>query len=142
MIYLDSSAYVKIYLDEVFSDKVRQVVSESKQIFCAELGFVEVRAALAAAHRLHRIHEDELTLLKDKFTSQWEYCHQIEIDSALIVRAADLAEYGGLRGYDAMHLAAAERLKLGGILDLHFLCFDHHLVRAAKMLGITCTEFK
>jgi uncharacterized protein len=140
MIYADSSALVRIYLDEPKSPEIRAFVKNHTDIACADLTYVEVRAALASAFRRGRITESTLIGFKAGFESWWDKLIHVAIDPVLLKRAGDLAEYGKLHGYDAMHLAAAERLKLGGIHNLQFLCFDQELVRAAKMLGIACAD--
>jgi uncharacterized protein len=140
MIYADSSALVRVYLDEPHSNEVRALMAGHLAIASTEMAYVEVRAALAAAQRRGRINDEELTSLKAGFEAWWPQVIEIQTDASLLKRAGDLAEYGKLRGYDAIHLAAAERLKLGGIQNLQFLCFDQELVHAAKMLGIACAD--
>ena len=50
--YLDSSAIAKLYLDdEVGMDTLREIVTGSTLV-TSMLSYVEVRASLAAAHRL------------------------------------------------------------------------------------------
>jgi uncharacterized protein len=139
--YADSSALVRIYLDEPHSLKVREFLLTQPDFAATELAYVEVRAALAAAQRAGRLNAMGLAAAKQNFEVWWPSVIQIRVDEHLLQRAADLAEYGSLRGYDAVHLAAAERLKLGGVRNLKFLCFDQALNRSAKMLGIACLEF-
>jgi predicted nucleic acid-binding protein len=52
-------------------------------------------------------------------------------------RAGDLAEHYNLRGYDSVHLAAAESLIIGhGSGFLRFASFDHALNAAASAVGL------
>ena len=57
-------------------------------------------------------------------------------DEALVERAGELAEGFALRGCDAVHLAAAERLfrALGPVLMMW--TFDVALARASRLLGM------
>ena len=55
MLYLDSSAWVRLFLKEANYTAVRAYVAKAEDRICYELGYVEVRAALAAAHRAKRI---------------------------------------------------------------------------------------
>jgi predicted nucleic acid-binding protein len=56
----------------------------------------------------------------------------------LIKRAGNLADQFGLRGYDSIHLAAAEAISLQIMPQpLVFACFDKHLNESAKLLGMT-----
>jgi len=61
----------------------------------------------------------------------------ITVDEKLIRRAASLALTYHLRGYDSVHLAAAEVLERQPDTHLTFACFDHNLNDAARALGIT-----
>jgi hypothetical protein len=70
-------------------------------------------------------------------------CHEItyvERDTDLLERAADLAEGFALRGYGAVHLASADRLRMA-LSGTRFVSFDHGLNRAAKLLGFTLPSF-
>jgi uncharacterized protein len=140
VLYLDSSAWVRLFLQEGNSAAVRKLVAQTDDKICYELGYVEVRATLAAAHRARRIDDDALERVKKQFDIEWLKSSVVATDEVLIQRASGIAEYGGLRGYDAMHLAAAERVRMGGFMDMDLLSFDKDLVRAAKMLGIRCVE--
>ena len=140
MLYLDSSAWVRLFLQEANYAAVRAYVAKAEDRICYELGYVEVRAALAAAHRGKRIDDAAHEQVKDMFATEWLKSSVVGTDEVLIQRACGIAEYGGLRGYDAMHLAAAERVRLGGFMDMELLSFDKDLVRAAKMLGIHCVD--
>ena len=55
----------------------------------------------------------------------------------MLRRAGDLAERFRLRGYDSVHLAAAESLLIGhGGSFLSFASFDHALNAAASAVGL------
>jgi uncharacterized protein len=68
---------------------------------------VESRAALAAAQRGGRLTEAEHGDAKAELVELFEEITFIDITDALIAQAAELAEAEALRGYDAIHLAAA-----------------------------------
>jgi predicted nucleic acid-binding protein len=55
----------------------------------------------------------------------------VGIDGPLALRAGELAEQLGLRGYDGVHLATA--LALG--IDTTFISWDEQLRRAATQSG-------
>ncbi len=57
----------------------------------------------------------------------------VEIDAGLAHRAGDLAESHGLRGYDAVHLAAAIRVDEPGTV---FATGDPALLGAAERAGM------
>ena len=58
----------------------------------------------------------------------------------LVHRAGELAEQYGLRGYDSVHLAAAESLQTALGSSIIFACFDNELNRAALARGMMLLE--
>lgn len=140
MLYLDSSALVKLYVDEPFSAEMQRLAWDANQILCHVIGYVEVRAAFAAANRQGRLNPDDYPGMVARFRQHWPNISQISVDEALLERAAELAEGLGLRGYDSMHLAAADRV-LRAVPDLIFACFDKTLNRSAKLLGMRLPDF-
>ena len=139
--YFDTSATVKLYLVEPDSIMVEQVYGASRQVFSHEIAYVEVRAALAIARRMQRLDEMQHHELVADFMSDWRKdFSQVSTDEALLERAAELAEGFGLRGYDAMHLASADRLR-SQLPALVFVSFDRALNRAAKLIGLSLPDF-
>jgi uncharacterized protein len=141
VLYLDSSALVKLYVREQHSTEVLNLARPAEQCLCHEIGFVEVRAAFAAAERDGRLATEDWKTVVTRFISDWESISRIEVDVALIERAAELAEGFGLRGFDALHLAAADRVKNAVGAGLSFVSFDTRLNRAAKLLGLRLPPF-
>lgn len=139
--YFDTSAIVKLYLGEPGSPVVEALYEQVAQVFCHEIGFVETRAALAAALRQDRVTEDQHAELVTDFRADWDNNFSpLDTRPALLERAAELAEGFALRGYDAVHLASAERIRLA-LPATRFVSFDRHLNRAAKLLGFALPDF-
>ncbi|MDP8957844.1 MAG: type II toxin-antitoxin system VapC family toxin [Actinomycetota bacterium] len=92
------------------------------------------RAALAQAHRLGRLTARQLQDAVTEFDSRYEELDLVDIDDALARRAGDLAEAHGLLGYDAVHLAAADRVRDP---DLVVLAGVGALLDAAASEGMT-----
>lgn len=141
MLYLDSSALVKLYVREARSAEVMALARKSPQWLCHQVGYVEVRQALAAAERLERISAQVRSRAVARFVRDWGSISQVQVDAALLERAAELAEGFWLRGYDSVHLAAAERIRGAVGERLVFACFDERLNRAARLIGLRLPEF-
>jgi predicted nucleic acid-binding protein len=82
--------------------------------------------------------------LAQDFKSDWKWQYQIlEINATTSDRAMELAERHGLRGYDAVHLAAAlllhESRRVNRLPDMVFLAADEDLLQAAASEGL-CTD--
>jgi uncharacterized protein len=80
---------------------------ESDFVLCAEIGYAEARAALASARRGGRLDADRLSIAKAELNKLWAQIDVVPVTTELVLAAGDLAEVEGLRGYDAVHLAAA-----------------------------------
>ena len=105
--YVDTSTLLKLIIDEDGSDRAATIWDTADAVASVNLIVVEARAALAAARRGRRLtgtqHTDAVTEL-DALVSD---LHIVSVTDELIVSAADIADLESLRGYDAIHLAAA-----------------------------------
>ena len=106
--YFDTSALVPLLVDEPASASCRHLWESADEVVTCRLSYVEAAAALAQARRLDRITapaQAEALRLLDEL---WSQLAIVEFDSDLMHRAADAAHRSALRGYDAVHCAAAE----------------------------------
>lgn len=105
--YVDTSTLLKRLLDEEGSAAADVIWDAADVLVSVATVVVEARAALAAARRGGRLTSEELGDAKAAFSDLLEEVSIVEVTDDLIARAADLAEQEALRGYDAVHLAAA-----------------------------------
>lgn len=126
--YVDSSALLKLYVDEVDSDDAQRLLDADPVLVTGWLTLVEVRRNLAR-------------LLDGRALSRAREACERDLDGMALVnldergwrRAADIAEITGVRSLDALHLAAAQQLQIG---DLAFCTFDLRQANAARQLGL------
>jgi predicted nucleic acid-binding protein len=135
IIYADSSALLKLLLQEEGTPAMAAVAAESEVIATAAIAYVELRATVAAAIRGRRVRRGVRDRLVTALERLWAQVSEIALDTPLLRQAGDLAERMGLRGYDAVHLAALQ--ELGSPADVTFACWDTDLRRAARDLGYT-----
>jgi uncharacterized protein len=134
--YFDTSVLMKLFLtDEVGATAAGDVWLASDSAVCVEIGYVEVRAALAAASRAKRLSAAQFKEAKRLFEDIWSQLEVVQIDETLVRAAADLAESDGLRGYDAVHFAAALRVGVDT-----FAAADTALIRAAEKHNLNVAE--
>jgi predicted nucleic acid-binding protein len=133
VLYLDSSALVKLYLRETESQAVEALVQGHEPLlFTSIVAYPEVLSTLVRALRAHRISKPDHELAKRRFLRDWSRLNVVELNPSVLGPAAALIESHGLRGFDAVHLCSALWL---GLPD--FLCFDRRLREAARNEGLT-----
>lgn len=135
MLYLDTSAVVKLYVTEDDSAQVQAWVDEARILLTASITYAEARAALAQSRRSGILSATGLRGAVMELDSAWAGYNAVEINEALVRRAGRLAEAHALRGYDAVQLAAALQARAGE--DAYrFAAFDAHLNEAAVREGL------
>ena len=106
--YVDTSVLLKLLVDdEVGADAAQRLWLDSDFVLCAEIGYAEARAALASARRGGRLDARGLSTAKAELNALWAQVDIVPVTTELVLAAGHLAESEGLRGYDAVHLAAA-----------------------------------
>lgn len=134
MLYLDTSALVKLFIEEADSGAVFEAVERSGAQATHLLSYAEACAAFARVEReLGR--PGWFKQLRAGLDEAWPRINVINPDKGMIQRAATLAHRHALRGYDSVHLAAAEAVHRHG--PATFACFDRRLAEAARALGLT-----
>ncbi|EAR21643.1 type II toxin-antitoxin system VapC family toxin [Nitrococcus mobilis] len=140
IVYLDTSAFLKLYLEEEGSKATRQLVDAAVAVCTHVITYAEMCAAFAQAVRMQRLTDAEWTHQKDCFEADWNALQVLFIDEPLVRRAGKLAEGFRLRGFDSVHLAAAERVWRQAPDNFQLAAFDVRLVSAACTLGMTGLE--
>jgi predicted nucleic acid-binding protein len=141
ILYLDTSALVKLFVQEPSSQSIRQAVSAAQMIATHAIAYVEACATFARVAHVRR--DDSLfSGLRRHLDVQWKAWEIMSASEPMIRRAADLAGRYRLRGYDSLHLAAAESTfgAFRGQVPFHFAVFDDELADAAKQAGIPVLE--
>lgn len=137
ILYLDTSALLKLYVEEPGATQVRAAVRSAPAIATHLVAYAEVRSGFAKALRLRRITRPALLRYQRDLDTDWENLSVLQPDERLVRRAADLIDRFALRAYDGVHLAAAESLLAALPPDrVAFLSFDAELNSAAAALGM------
>jgi predicted nucleic acid-binding protein len=131
--YFDTSAVVPLLVAEAGSTRAVSLWAGADRVVSARLTYPEARAALAQAQRLGRLTTRDLRVVVRELDVRFAQIDVIEIDAHIAQRAGELAEAHGLRGYDAVHLSAADRVRDP---DLVIVAGDGALLHAAHAQGI------
>ena len=136
ILYLDTSALVKLYAREAGTNEVKHAVASAELVATSLVAYVETRSAFARKHRFAEIGDSALRRHKREFERDWNRLNRLPVDAITIRRAGDLAEQHRLRAYDALHLATADLLRAAIRSAVSFACFDDALSDAADRLGL------
>jgi predicted nucleic acid-binding protein len=136
-VYLDSSSFVKLYVEEPGSPEVRRIAASASLLATSSVAYPEIRAALARRRRERSLRAADVLRARAAFERDWGRVVAITVSDGLCQEAGELAERHALRGFDAIHLASfAELLRgLQGEDDVEFSSFDDRLNRAARRLA-------
>jgi len=132
--YFDTSAIISLIIEEPSSAVTSRLWDDAERIVSVRVLYPEARAALARAERMRRVTRGQLTAAIAELESIIGQVDHIEINAPLARLAGDLAQTHGLRGYDAVHLAAAATAADN---ELVVVTGDSDLGRAATSLGIS-----
>lgn len=128
--YLDTSALVKLYIYEEGSPEVKELVTNSLLVATSKIAYAEARAALARGHREKALEDEIYAQAVEALKDDWRNYFAIEVTDTLIELAGELAEQHQLRGFDAVHLAAALILKQQVKENITVACWDKRLWQA------------
>lgn len=130
-LYLDTSALVKLYVEEPRSADVAHCVETAPRVATVLVTYAEARATFARLRRDRRISATELRRLVADLDADWRRLTVVDLPELLVRRAGHLAERHALRAYDAIQLGAALKLRDTG-MNVTFGCFDDQLALAAR----------
>jgi predicted nucleic acid-binding protein len=135
ILYLDSGALLKLYVDEEGASQARRAVGDADVISTFEIAYVELRAALARRYREGALKLAEYRRALRDLHRDWQEFFLIVVGSALVREAGALAERYRLRAYDAVHLASSLAIQAQTEEVVIFACWDRVLAEVAVKAG-------
>jgi predicted nucleic acid-binding protein len=126
MLFLDTSALVKRYVEEEATELVLRRMGEDSDWVVSAVARPEAEITLC---RLG-FERDGSADVWQRLRADWERCHVIPVDPACLRRATELGCRYEVRTLDALHLAAADRLPR----PLVVLTFDQRQADAARSM--------
>jgi predicted nucleic acid-binding protein len=136
ILYLDASALVKRYVSERGSNEVVALTAAAEAVATSLVSRAEVAAALARAVRLGVLDHDDGRRAQRQFSREWPDLVRVPLTESLVSRAETLAWDHGLRGYDAVRLAAALTWQDSIGQDVVVATFDRQLWETAPRAGL------
>ena len=126
-LYLDSSALLKRYLEEEFSQQCEEIIIKYQDKYISQIGVTETLINLRK-----RLSAAEFAMAAKLFEADIAIFNIIEFDEATSYLAVEISEGTNLATLDAIHLASAAIL---GSKTIDFLTYDKVQRKAAKSLG-------
>ena len=133
IVYFDSSAFVKLLVEEDGSDIAAALWDGCDAAVASRLAYPEVRAALAAAGRDQRLDADGQRQAEAAWEEYWAATRAVELTPAVAAHAGELAGEHALRGADAVHIATALAVGVDAAL---FAAWDARLRSGAEAAGV------
>ena len=132
MLYVDSSALVKKYVEEPGSDRVLKLLAQSGMAVTSKLAYPELLAGLGRKRREKGITEKDYRDALVDFESDWNAFLIIEFQDELLAVIKLLTMKHALKGADLVHLASALWIQKAAKEKVAFVASDIQLLRAAK----------
>lgn len=98
ILYLDTSAWVRLYVDEPGRAEVVRAVRESEATATHLIAYAELHAALAKAVRMGRLDRPQRDAIAAQMDLDWARMLVVQVDEPMVFRAGVLALEFGLRG--------------------------------------------
>ena len=134
LVYFDSSAFVKLLVEEDGTDLAVQLWDGCDAAVASRLAYPEVRAALAAAGRNHDLADGDRDAAERTWDQYWAAVRPVELTAAVEQHAGRLAAEYALRGADAVHLASALAV---GHAGLAVAVWDRRLHAGVRSVGLS-----
>ena len=127
-LYVDSSALIKIYVAEEFSEQSKEIIARYREIYLSQIGVTETLINLRK-----RLSTHEFAMATKLFEVDIATFNIIDFDEQISHSAVDISEGTNLATLDAIHLASALKVRDA---DIDFLTYDTVQRKAAKSLGL------
>lgn len=144
MLYFDSSALIKHYVQEKGTEEVRKNLEDeeeaSRPVFTSVLTFAEIHAALARRAKDRSLSLEQFIRARTNFDSDWvRGVSAVDLGPAILSIIRNVVDQFALRGADMVHLASAIWLCDTAVAmksEFIFLSSDKLLAKAAVGCGL------
>ncbi len=136
ILYLDTSALVKRYFAESFSQQVIDKWNESEVIVTSSVAYAETMSTIYRKQKDENLDDEVVQDIVGLFQTDWTSFIRVDVADHLNALIDRLVHAYFLRGFDTVHLASA--LLVHDRLSHHFFfaCFDQRLNQAARIEGL------
>jgi predicted nucleic acid-binding protein len=137
ILYCDTSALIKRYVEEEGTEIVDRLWSASLGIATSVVAFAETASTFSRKLREGILTEREYVSTLKMFKTDFDSFILVSVTPMLNSMIERLVMKYPLRGFDAIHLSSALMIKDSGSLPVQFACFDRTLNEAGLKEGLT-----
>jgi uncharacterized protein len=142
MNYFDTSALIKHLVEEAGSERVETLIMAEPWLATSKVAYAEVHATLARKLREGALTSVAYQTIAHSFDSDWRVYLRIDLVDTLLALTRELVLRHPLRGFDAIHLASALRLRERTGEAVQFVASDERLLIAAKNEGLATIDVR
>lgn len=127
-LYLDTSALLKVYIAEEFTEQCREIIAQYSNIYMSQVCVTETVINLRK-----RLSTREFAIASKFFKTDMASFNILDFDEEVSDLAIEISDGTSLATLDAIHIASAMSLSVG---EMDFLTYDKAQRKAAKSLGL------
>ena len=135
ILYLDTSAILKRYFQESFSEEIASKWSLAEAIVTSSVAYAETMATIYRKKKEEGLDSKIIQKIRTAFKSDWNALIRVEVTEDLNQYIDKVLKRHFLRGFDAVHLASALIINERFPGKFFFGCFDQKLNQAARLEG-------
>lgn len=135
ILYVDTSALIKRYFKEPYSQEVISRWNAADGIITSSVAYAETLATIYRKQRDADLNGHVVDRIISAFKRDWEGLIRVEVTNDLNGYIDQVVRKHPLRGFDAIHLASALIVDEKLSKNVFFDCFDQRLSQAAKLEG-------
>ena len=128
---IDSSAFAKLYVEEVGSERLFEILQDASELALCVLVVPEILSGLNRRKREGFVSNENYQVAKKQLLTDIRDATILQITPAVVFHSVNLLESNSLRAMDALHIACA----LEWQADL-FLTADKKQLEAAVKAGV------
>lgn len=134
ILYLGTSCLIKLYVEDAYSNTIRQWVREAETVATCRVAYTEAISALDIRSKKGDLKEEDYDRIYEAFSSDWGKYVVVDFDD---LEAGGLVKKYGINRMAAIHLSAAMKIqKADNALNLAFSSVDERLCKAAAAEGL------
>jgi uncharacterized protein len=137
ILYLDTSAIVKRYFEEPFSEAVAAGWTSAEAIVTSSVAYAETMATIGRKIKEENLGSHLSQKTRDFFKRDWNGFVRVDVTGDLNPYIDKVLQRHALRGFDAIHLASALIIQERLPRNFYFACYDRKLSQAARLEGLS-----